>query len=581
MRKHLKILQSKILLSELRLRHAIKTLPCAHKKILLFLLALLILSGLLLLWQIDKNLSIEVPTEGGTIREGIIGTPRFVNPALTISDADRDLTMLVYSGLTRAKGDELILDLAENYEISENGQCYTFTLKPNLLWSDGAPLTSDDIIFTIEQIKNPSTKSPKRANWEGVNAEKIDERTINFCLEKPYAPFLENTTLGILPLHVWKNVLPEQMPLSDFNIKAIGSGPYKIEKITRSSSGIISSCALVPNKNFSLRAPFLKKIILKFYPSEKDLVDAYKQKQIDGLSAISPEQILEIKNKDALLKTYFLSRIFAFFFNQDNAPVFTKKEVREALNLSVDKEKIVSEVLQNFGAAINGPIPPGSIGHIEKPASEENFEQRIEQAKKILEKNGWELNQEENVMEKKNKKEIVKLEFSISTSNMPDLIKISNILKEDWEKIGAKARIKIYEIGDLEQNVIRPRKYDALLFGEIMGRDPDAFAFWHSSQRNDPGLNIALYANIAADKILEEVRTIFDAQKKEKKYYEFQKEIEKDTPAIFLYSPYFIHLLPSSLKGVNESSITISSERFSQVYNWYTNTKKIWKIFVN
>jgi peptide/nickel transport system substrate-binding protein len=480
----------------------------------------------------------------------------------------------------RASENRLIPDLAENYEISEDGLCYTFTLKPNLLWSDNAPLTSDDIVFTIEQIKNPSAKSSKRASWEGVETEKINDETVRFCLEKPYAPFLENTTIGILPRHIWKDILPEQMPLSNFNVKAIGSGPYKIEKISRNSAGIITSYTLVANENFALQKPYLKKIVLKFYPSEKKLIEAYKQNSIDSLSAISPKNILKIKKDESFLKTYTLPRIFAVFFNQDTASVFAEKEVRKALSQSVDKKILINEVLQNFGVPINGPIPPGSLGFVNIPTDKEGFEERLNKAKKLLEKNGWKMNEEEYVLEKKKKKKAaLKLEFSLSTSNMPDLIQTAQLLKKMWGEIGAKVNLKIYEIGDLEQKVIRPRKYDALLFGEIMGRDPDAFAFWHSSQRNDPGLNIALYANITADKLLEEARTIFDTRKREKKYEEFQEEIIKDMPAVFLYSPHFIHLLPKAIMGLNQNSITISSERFSQIYNWHVKTKKVWKIF--
>lgn len=555
-------------------------LPFFQKIILLFFLAVFITSGVVLLYLVDQKISIEVPTEGGVFVEGIIGTPRFINPVLTISDADRDLSALVYSGLMRSGNNGLIHDLAEKHEISEDGLCYAFTLKDNLLWSDNEPVTSDDIVFTIEQIRNPIIKSPKRASWEGVGIEKIDAKTIRFCLEKPYAPFLENTTLGILPYHLWKDILPEQITLSDFNINAIGSGPYKIEKISRNSSGIITSYTLISNTNFALKKSYIEKIVLKFYPSEKTLIDAYTKGEIDSLNSVSPKNALEIKKSSSVLRHYFLPRIFAVFFNQDEASLFAEQEVRTALNLSVDKNAIIEEVLQGFGVPVEGPIPPGSIGFKKATTSEETFEERLSQAKEILAKNGWKMNEEENILEKKTTKKTSKLEFSISTSNMVDLVQTSQLLKEMWEKIGAKVNIKVYEIGDLEQNVIRPRKYQSLLFGEIMGRDPDPFAFWHSSQRNDPGLNIALYTNITADKLLEGARTTFDPKEREEKYFKFQEEIGKDQPAIFIYSPHFIYLTPTSIKNIEETSITIPSERFSQIYNWYINTKRVWKIFL-
>ena len=142
--------------------------------------------------------------------------------------------------------------------------------------------------------------------------------------------------------------------------------------------------------------------------------------------------------------------------------------------------------------------------------------------------------------------------------------------------------VRVFEHGDLSQNIIRPRKYDSLLFGEVVGRDPDPFAFWHSSQRNDPGLNVAIYANIKVDNILEEARGIEDEVVRAEKYKEFQEEVAKDTPAIFLFSPKFIYITPKNLKGLEAmEKVTIPSERFSMIHQWYKATNKVWKIFAN
>lgn len=581
----LKLIQSKIISFELRLRYAIKSLSLSLKIAFLALIILLIVGLTAFLRQLDKELSVEVPKRGGVIREGVIGTPRFVNPVLAISDADRDTAMLVYSGLMRVgEDDRLMPDLAESYEISDDGLCYKFALKPDLKWSDGEPITTDDIIFTIEQIKNRLVQSPKRASWEGVEMKKINERNINFCLPKSYAPFLENTVTGILPKHTWQDILPEQMPLSDFNIKPAGSGPYKIKKISKNSAGIITSYTLEVNENFCLEKPFIETIILKFYPSEKKLLEAYKNGEIENLSAVSPQNVLTAGKENSFLKTYNLPRVFGVFFNQTNAPLLTDGVLRKALNLAVDKERIIKEVLKGFGTALNGPIPPGSMGAINETGEKSIHESNVENAKELLKKSGWSLNSEEEILEKtsknnQGKKETVKLELSLATSNSQELVQTANLIKEMWEKIGVKTQIKNYETGDLEQNVIRPRKYDSLLFGEVMGRDPDPFAFWHSSQRNDPGLNIALYANIAADKLLEEARTLSDQEKKEEKYRKFQEEILKDNAAIFLYSPSFIYLLPNNIKGVAGNTIITPSERFANIYKWHINTEQVWKIF--
>lgn len=560
--------------------YAIRQMKIWEKIAFFFLCAVFAGSFFTIAWKINNRYLVDVPADRGTLAEGIIGTPRFINPVLAISDADRDMVSLVYSGLLRPNNQgELISDLAEKFEISDDGLSYTFTLKPDLAWPDENPITSDDVLYTISLIKDQAMKSPRKAGWEGVDAEKIDDRKIKFTLKKPYSPFLENTTIGILPKHVWGVMTPDQIASSELNIRPWGSGPYQIRKINRNSMGIIVSYELSPNKKFSLGKPHIKNIVLKFYPSESEIVAAYQKGDIESINALTPQSLEKIKKNNNSVKTLYLPRIFAVFLNQNNSKAFTKKEVRQALSLSADRMAIIDQVLKGFGADIYSPLPPGTFGNL--PANSDNASS-LDDAKKILEQNGWKMNEKDGVMEKKSGKELLSLRFSLSTSDTPELRETAQLLKMMWEKIGAKVDIKIFEIGDLTQNVIRPRKYDSLLFGEMVGRDPDPFVFWHSSQRNDPGSNIALYANIKVDKLLEEARTTLDENNRKLKYEEFQKEISNDEPAIFLFSPKFIYIVPKNLNGIERmKSISVPSERFSMIHLWHKDTDKIWKIFAS
>jgi peptide/nickel transport system substrate-binding protein len=283
-----------------------------------------------------------------------------------------------------------------------------------------------------------------------------------------------------------------------------------------------------------------------------------------------------------------LPRTFGVFLNQNEQEIFTDIAVRQALDKSIDKDAIINSVLLGFGSKINGPLPPGVIGFEGSKATSTaqetpTEEDRIGTAKNILIKNGWLYNEEKKVMEKtikgKDKKNTQVLAFSLSTSDATELRRIAEILKQEWEKVGARVELRVFESGDLNQNVIRPRKYDALLFGEIVGRDPDPYAFWHSSQRFDPGLNIALYANITSDKLLEKARGTAQESERALLYHSFETEVARDTPAIFLYSPSFIYVLPNNLKGASFSGITFPMERFADIKNWYVETQDIWKMF--
>lgn len=567
-----------ILPSRYEIKRAIVSFSHSEQVVFLGLVALAIISAVFTIVDINRLFMSEVPTYGGAFTEGIVGTPRFVNPVLALSDADRDLTSVVYSGLLRKTSDGgYIPDLAEKYEISKDGLVYTFTLRDNTYFHDGIKLTADDVEYTIARAKDPLVKSPKRPNWEGVSVQKIDDRTISFVLKQPYAQFLNNTTLGILPKHLWREVSPEEFPYSDYNLNAIGSGPYEVDSVNKSRAGIPSSVSLSAFSKFALGRPYIETINFKFYGNEEELVSAWKSGNVNNINAITPEEAGALRERGAFIKQYPLPRVYGVFFNQSQAPVLSDIAVRKALSEAVDRVKVVNTVLYGYGTPLFDPIPrvksTSLLGNTDTSSINES------RAKKILEDNGWDISTTTGTMTKKVKKDVQTISFSLSTADNPELRAVAEIVKNNWEKIGVRVDIKVFEQGDLNQNIIRPRKYDSLLFGEVIGEDSDPYAFWHSSQRNDPGLNIALYANSKVDKILEDARGTLDQTERAKKYDAFETELESDSPAVFIYSPDFIYVLSSDIKGMDLGELTVPAERFLNVYQWYKDTDWVWKIF--
>lgn len=541
---------------------------------------------------LNNKVSIEVPVRGGTYKEGVIGYARFINPLLSYSDADRDMTALIYSGLLKASPDgNLINDLAESWSVSPDGLTYDFILKPGLTFHDGQPLTTEDIEYTIDKARDAGIKSPKASSWYGVKVEKVNEREIKFTISKPYNPFIENMTLGILPKHIWKNIDNESFDLNSYNREPVGSGPYKIKRAYKNDSGIYEYYNLIPFENYAIGTPYIENLIVKFYKNENDAIVAYNNGDIQGLGGILPETASDKNNSWDKVINSPLPRTFAVFLNQSSAPVLVNKEVRKALDASVDRRYIINEILHGWGAISSGAIPEGlfqsallssNSSSTSASSSDETVESAITNGKKILEDAGWKLNKD-SVYEKQiksgGKTETQTLRFSISTSNIPELKKTAELLKEIWGKMGADVKVEIFEPSDLTQKVIKPRKYDALLFGNMVGRDLDMFPFWHSSERNDPGLNIALYTNVKADKALEVARSTSDNAKKLESLQILNKEISADIPAIFLYSPEYIYATADKIQNMNISNMTVSSERFMNINKWYIETEKIWKIF--
>ncbi len=553
-----------------------------QKKSALFFFALWGISTVGVLFLVNDYFLVEVPAYGGILREGIVGTPRFINPLLAISDTDRDITALVYSGLMRpTPSGELVPDLAERFEVSDDGLTYTFTIKKDLVWHDGEPITTGDVLFTITKVKDPFLKSPKRANWEGVTAEKIDDYTLKVILEQPYSPFLENTaTLGILPAHIWEKVSVEQFGFAKFNVEPVGSGPYKMGTLHTDGSGIPTYYDLVPFKRFSLGEPYIGTLRILFYANETELLKAHEQGEIEAVNAITPEKAEAALTIDgARLETYRLPRTFGVFLNQNQNAIFAEKPVREALAISLDRTEIVATVLRGYGTALTGPLPPGSLGFKTETGNTSQATSTLEQAHNILKNAGWKLNEKTGVLTKKTRGGEMKLAFSLTVPETEELHAAATLAQKQWEKLGADVTVRVFDAGDLQQNIIRPRKYDALFFGEIIGRESDPFAFWHSSQRNDPGLNIALYANKTVDGLLHRGRTALEKSERAKIYEEFEAEIKKDIPALFVYSPDFLYIRPENIQGSAAGTITVPSERFLDVYKWFIKTDRVWRIF--
>ena len=214
------------------LRQGLASLTFLERAFLLGLFFVLALSTLFMLSEVIQNFSRKVPASGGSLTEGIIGTPRFINPVIARSEADKDLVALIYSGLMRPNHNgTLIPDLAETYTLSDDGTLYTFTLRANAVFHDGTRLTSEDVIYTIRQIQNPLIDSPLARAWEGVSVSAPDDRTVVFKLDTPYAPFISNATVGIIPQHLWQETTSETFAVHRLNTEPIGSGPFMTNSI--------------------------------------------------------------------------------------------------------------------------------------------------------------------------------------------------------------------------------------------------------------------------------------------------------------------------------------------------------------
>jgi len=557
-------------------------------------------------WSIrfyKSNLHV-VPIRGGEYTEGLIGMPKYINPLYAnISDVDNDLANLIFSSIfKRDKNGELVNDLAESYEINQDNKSYTIKIKQDVSWHNNSKLTVDDIIFTFNCIKDKQYQSPWRAGFTGVKIEKIDEQTIKFILTEPYAAFLDLLTFGILPQELWQQISAETANLAGLNLRPIGSGPYKATKLLKDEkAGNIRSYTLMRNDNYYGQKPFIDKITFKFFPGFEEAAAALNHGLIDGISYLPRQMKNQIVARDTL--NYYqlnLPQLTAIFLNQKANSAVRDKKIRHALVLAIDKNKIISEIMGNEARLIDSPILPDSFAYNPEV---KKYKYNIGEAVKLLDQAGWKITElteddisqaEQDVSSEDAEEEIKKqaeiklamgagkwrskdnefLIIKLTTVDNEENAQIAQAIAEFWQGINIRTEVELVPANQMQSEIIKPRNFTALLYGEVVGADPDPYPFWHSSQIGANGLNITDYANKDVDALLEDARLTSDTEARKEKYKKFQEIIAEEIPAIFLYSPTYTYVQSKKVKGFDVRNILIPRDRFVNVNEWYVKTGK-------
>ncbi|MDQ1281840.1 MAG: peptide/nickel transport system substrate-binding protein [Patescibacteria group bacterium] len=523
--------------------------------------------------SLSDRFLITIPSYGGTWNEGVVGIPRYINPVLANSEADKDLTTLVYSGILKKDvNGNLINDLASNVEESEDHLSFTITLNDKAKFQDGKKVTADDIIFTISKIGDKDINSPLAINFEGIDVEKIDDSTVIFHLKKPYMYFKENLTFGILPKHIWSNLSNEEFSLSIYNTEPIGSGPYKINKVVRNTNNLPTKYILKEYKDYILGRPFIDNINIYIYKNNNELISALNYGDINATNYLDQSYFSKVKNTNKEIISSSLSNLFSISFNPSKNPSLVSANTRTALNLLINKQEIINQIFFGYARETdslfsnNLDLGTSSISN-------------IDQAKKLLTKTITTIGKD-----KKKQTQTVdinqNLEINLATADIDDLKKVADKIKEDWAKLGITVNIKVYSLSDIS-DIIKKRDFEALLFGSIINHDTDLYAYWHSSQRVYPGLNITGYTSKNLDKNLEIIKNSLDESERNKALNSINEELNEESPAIPIYSNnsnYLVIKNSANIENFIPATMKESSERFLDVRDWYIYKERVWKI---
>jgi peptide/nickel transport system substrate-binding protein len=594
-----------------QLKHIGRVLsPGEKRSILIFSLLLALSAGFLGINFLRANL-VSTPVYGGEYIEAMVGSPQHINPLYaSANDVDADISRLIFSSLFyQGEDGRPVGDLVSSYEISGDGRIYTLHLRDDAEWHHGGRLTSADVVFTFNAIKDQAYNSPLRQSFGGAEITSSDDFTVIFTLSENYAPFLSLLTFGILPAEKWQNISPQSAALSTLNLKPEGSGPYKFKSFTKANDGSVLFYKLTANKDYYLGRPNIKNVIFKFFTDSVQAIAALNNGDVNALSylPVSEKDSLIVKNS-VNINNLGLSQMKVVFFNSGSNPVLKDAKVRSALSCAISRADIISSVLAGGAEKIYGPILPNNFAYYE---GFEKCDFDTAKAQSILSESGWKKfsvdseqissierkastsasllsDEDKNILslgvgEWLYKEETVNkitkktfLTFRLSYLDDEDNSEIAFKIAEEWGKLGIKAFLSAYSSGQLQSSVIKPRDYDVLLFAQQVGADPDVYAFWHSSQSGKNGLNLSDYDSEEADNFLEDGRVASSTEDRIRDYQNFQNIVAKDVPAVFLYRPFYYYVQNKKIKNFSLKNIFTPADRFNGIHKWYI--KSGWKI---
>ena len=509
---------------------------------------------------------------GGVYVEGVIGNISTLNPLLAASEPEQAVSRLLFSSLYNYDvTGALHTDLAESMTVKDD-KVYTIKLR-NAAWHDGKKLTAEDVVYTINLIKNPQVRSPLRVNWLDISARAIDDSTVEFMLPAVYAGFSHALTFPVIPKHILQTVSPSSMREADFSSNPVGSGPFAVKRVqTSESTSSTDVVRMEPNTKYYGAVSTLSRLELRAYGNESLLVKAVNSGEVSAASGLSLSAADNIKSKQYSTKHWLLNKGVYLLMN-NRSQTLQDARVRQALRYATDTSSIRATVGDNV-ARLDTPILQSQIAQKLPAAPDYN----LDKAKALLKEAGWTYNQGQW-----KGKDGRPLAVAVTTSSGRDEYKkIVDALKQQWSKLGVDVQLREIDTSSTTtsfvQSVLQPRDYDALLYELELGTDPDVFAYWHSSQASASGYNFANYSNRTVDNDLVGGRSRTNSALRAAKYIQFVNQWLNDAPAIGLYQSVGSYVLNNGASIVEpRGSLNTMNDRYADVTTWSTGRASIYK----
>ncbi|MCZ8521195.1 peptide-binding protein [Paenibacillus caseinilyticus] len=496
--------------------------------------------------------------DGGEIIWAFLADPQgFSDFWATTTNSSEVIDLVTSSLYHHSSKQELEPDLATGQPVfSEDKKEMTVKIRTDALYTDGKPVTADDIVFTYSVALSPDNNGPRKGVFEPLaKVEKVDDATIKFTFKEPYAGYIDLMAYNILPKHILGDTPVKDMDKSAFIKQPVGSGPYKLEEWKQGQY-----LRFVRNEKYYGGKPAIEKITVKIIPDANATMAQLQTGEVtagpvpaDNLDVI--EQYAKTSGKIKLQKGIKSSSYLYVAWNETN-PLFQDKKVRQALTMAIDRQGIVEGVAEGQGMIVHSQTPPTYWSYTDNVPK---FAFDAEKAKTVLAEAGWKDSDGDTILDKDGKK--FEFEMQVNQGNKVRE-KAVTVIQQQLKKIGISVQPRVVEGSAFSKN-FQSKQFESILYAWNINGDPNPKGIWHSAEI-EHGLNTISYKNPEVDKLIDEDLRTFDMGKRKELLGKIDALIAEDQPYTFLYSPTATVAYPANLEGFNPAR-----DSLKEVEKWY------------
>ncbi len=513
-------------------------------------------TALLVLAAPARPASGDAALDARTLVVGTRAEPRTLNPIAITASEGHQIAGLVFLKLLEEQDDFMSFgpQLAESWSTSDDGLAVTFLLRADARWSDGTPVTAQDVRFTWQVHTDTTVAWPSASIKAKIrDVEVRGARTVVFHYTERYLYQVMDANDGvILPRHLLGSVPRAELKNAPFGREPTGNGPYRLAGW---ESG--QYIALEANPAYHGAAPAVTRVIFKFVPDAVTLVGQLKAREIDLLESVQPGDVASIRERrpDVVIHTVPSRRMSFIVWNATRAP-FDDREVRRALTMGIDREELIRTVWGGYAQECTSPIVP-LLWAYDPDITALPFDPA--RARAVLEERGYRDGNGDGVLERDG----VPLEVELVVNDAQNRVDVVTIVQAQLKRIGVKVNLRVMEFGAYQDRVLAADFDGAFVEWKVQTR-VDLTSMFHSRSKRPQGFNFGAYANPEVDRLIEAARAVPDMAGAKHLWDEVQRLVYEDQPYTFIAVPQEVTAVSNRFCNVKPSAISF----FVNLHAW-------------